>query len=78
MTKKKIKVEVPKTENAKLIEINEKLQKINAEVLEKVNWIKARFNEVDPKTRKNIAIGLGAAAAGLIALAGIKKQAKKK
>lgn len=54
----------------------QKLQKISEEVLERVNWLKEKFNEVDPETKKKVAIGLGAAAAGLVALVGIKKKKK--
>lgn len=54
----------------------QKLQKISEEVLERVNWLKEKFDEVDPETKKKVAIGLGAAAAGLVALVGIKKKKK--
>ena len=54
----------------------QKLQKISEEVLERVNWLKEKFDEVDPETKKKVAIGLGAAAAGLIALVGAKKKKK--
>jgi len=72
MTNKKIKSDDKKIQ----LTNSQKLQKISEEVLERVNWLKEKFAEVDPETKKKVAIGLGAAAAGLIALVGAKKSKK--
>lgn len=76
--KTKVKTETPKSKTVKQPEINKKIEKISEEVLEKVNWLKSKYEEIDPKTKKKLAIGLGAAAAGLITLIGVKKSIKKK
>ena len=57
--------------------IKEKFKKVSDEVVTKINWMKKKYNEADPKTKNKIAVGIGAAAAGLAVLAGVGKSKKK-
>lgn len=78
MTKENLKKAKSKKEEKKVDYVKKNLKKASDEVVEKVNWLKDKFDESDPATKKKIVAGLSAAAAGLVVLAGLNKRKEKK
>lgn len=77
MTKETVKNSKSKEEKDKAEEIKKKLKKAGDEVVDKVNWLKKKFNEADSETKKKIVAGISTAAASLVVLAGLKRKNKK-